>query len=241
MGCLYGLGLSAADDGAENIERTLLSFPNISVQVLAKGEDSPGGLDGVLISTQSRTHAEVALPYIETGVATFIEKPMATSVADADRISDAARRSGALVFIGHIYLYNPAFLAALDLLPTLGAIRYLVCEGMNNSPRVNSSVLWDWLPHDLSMARAIFRHGPDYAAAWSLAGGCTPRAAIAKFQFSGVALVSTVSWLSPIRCKKMTIVCDGASLVFDDRAERRLSLSLTMARFPFLPTRSNCR
>ena len=50
---------------------------------------------------------------------------------------------GAIVFVGHIYLFHPAFLTALDLLPDLGPVRYVLCEGMNSNPRRDSSVLWD--------------------------------------------------------------------------------------------------
>jgi len=218
------LGLVGCGRWGRNIEQTLLSFPDVSVTAIAKGESPPAGLDGVLIATQSATHAQTALPYIEAGVATFIEKPMTTAVSDAERICDAAKRSGALVFVGHIFLYHPAFLAALELLPKLGAIRYLLCEGMNDNPRTDSSVLWDWLPHDLSMARAIFGRDPDSVATWSLSGGSMSEAALSKFQYGNTPVVSTTSWLSPVRRKRTIIECEKATLIFDDNAERRLTL-----------------
>src|ERR1700704_6875527 len=107
------LGLVGRGRWGRNIERTLLTFPDVSVTTIARRETPPAGLDGVLIATQSATHAEVAIPYIEAGIATFIEKPMTTTVSDAERIRDAAERSGAVIFVGHIFLYHPAFLAAL--------------------------------------------------------------------------------------------------------------------------------
>jgi predicted dehydrogenase len=218
------LGLVGRGRWGRNIERTLLSFPDISVTTIAKGESPPAGLDGVLIATQSATHAQAALPYIEAGVATFIEKPMTTTVSDAERIRDAVKRSGTVVFVGHIFLYHPVFLAALKLLPALGAIRYLLCEGLNDSPRTDSSVLWDCLPHDLSMALAIFGRDPDSVATWSLSGGSKPEAALSRFQFGNTPVISTISWLSHVRRKQMTVVCEKGTLVFDDKAERRLAL-----------------
>src|SRR4029079_18976719 len=120
------LGLVGRGRWGQNIERTLLSLPDVSVLHIARGQSPPAGLDGVLIATQSATHAAVALPYIKAGIATFIEKPMATSVSDAEQIRDAAGLSGAPVFVGHIFLFHAAFLAALELLPTLGTVRYLL-------------------------------------------------------------------------------------------------------------------
>ena len=218
------LGLVGRGRWGRNIERTLLSFPDVSVTIIARGERPLKGIDGVLVATQSATHAEVALPYVEAGIATFIEKPMTTAFSDARRIQEAAMRSGAPVFIGHLFLYSPAFLAALELLPSLGAIRYLNLEGMNDNPRVDSSVLWDWLPHHLSMAGAIFGRGADSVESWGIFGGSHSEVAVSRFKFGDTPVVSTVSWLSPVRRKQAVIVCERGTLVFDDTAERRLAL-----------------
>ena len=217
------LGLVGHGRWGRNIARTLQTFPDVSVSIIARGE-VPSALDGVLIATQSATHAQAALPYVEAGIATFIEKPMTTTFADAERIRDAAARSGAVVFVGHLFLHHPAFLATLDLLPSLGRVRDLRCEGMNGNPRTDSSVLWDWLPHDLSIARAIFRGEPDSVTAASLSGGTMPQAALATFSFGDVPVACTASWLSPFRRRQVTIACDGGTLVFDDLAEQRLAL-----------------
>lgn len=218
------LGLVGHGRWGRNIHRTLLTFPDVAVALLEKGAKPDTSLDGVLIVTQSATHAALALPYVEAGVATFIEKPMTTALADAERIHDAARRSGAVVFVGHIFLFHPAFLTALELLPALGAVRYLLCEGMNNNPRQDSSVLWDWLPHHLSIARAVFGREPERAAAASLAGGPHAQAALARFEFGTTSLVSTVSWLSTVQRRRLTIACEKGTIELDDTAERRLRL-----------------
>ncbi len=218
------LGLIGHGRWGRKIEQTLERIPGISLVVIAKGERPATGLDGVLVATQSAAHAEVALPYIEAGIATFVEKPMATTVADAERMCAAAQQSGAAVFIGHIYLYHPAFAAALRLLPSLGAIRYVLCEGMNNQPRTDSSVLWDWLPHHLSMAGAIFARNVESVAAWSLSAESMPQAAVAKFQYGNTPLISTVSWLSPEPRMRVTVACENGTLLFDDKADRKLTL-----------------
>jgi UDP-N-acetylglucosamine 3-dehydrogenase len=218
------LGLVGHGRWGRNIERTLNSFPDVEVIIIAREGASPPRLDGVLIATQSATHAETAMPYIEAGIATFIEKPMATTVSDAERIRDAAERSGAVVFVGHIFLYHPAFLEILKLLPTLGVVQYLLCQGMNDRPRTDSTVLWDWLPHDLSMARAILGRDPSSVVAWSLLGGSTPQAAVSKFQFGDASVVSTISWNSSDPRRQTMVVGENATLVFDDKADRQLAL-----------------
>ncbi len=221
------LGLVGRGRWGRNIERTLLSLPDVSLKVIARGQQPSQDLDGVLIATPSTSHADVALPYIANGIATFIEKPMATSVADAERIRETATRSGAGVFVGHIHLHNPAFQALLNVLPMLGAVRYVLGEGMNSDVRTDPSVLWDWLPHDLSMARAIFGKDPVSAAGWRLWGSPKTEAAVTKFMFGDVALLSTVSWHSPTKHKRLTISAEKGTIVFDDKAQRKLAVYAT--------------
>ena len=153
-----------------NIVRTLATMRDVELIDESKNFDvvlrqQPAA---VLIATPSATHAEVAIPFIDAGVPTFIEKPMATTLADAIRIREAALRSGAPVVVGHVHLYNPAFQAAKKLLPEVETVQAVFWAGMNHRPRTDSSVLWDWLPHGLSMAQALFDVNPSFAQAWGV-------------------------------------------------------------------------
>jgi predicted dehydrogenase len=209
-----------------NIVRTLATMRDVEVIDESKNLDvvlrqQPAG---VLIATPSATHAEVATPFIDAGVPTFIEKPMATTVADAIRIRQAALRSGAPVVVGHMHLYNPAFQAAKKLLPEVETVQAVFWEGMNHHPRTDSSVLWDWLPHGLSMAQALFEADPSSAQAWGVGEASRFEAATANFVIAGIPLTANVSWISPLKRHRITIVGEDNSLTFDDTAERKLSL-----------------
>ncbi len=69
-------------------------------------------VDAVVVAVPTVLHREVATPFLERGVATLIEKPMAPSVAQAEELVRLARSSGAVLQVGHIERFNPA-LAAL--------------------------------------------------------------------------------------------------------------------------------
>jgi UDP-N-acetylglucosamine 3-dehydrogenase len=218
------IGLIGRGKWGRNIERTLLSLEGVSVIQIGRNDPLRNDVDGVLIATPSAAHADQALPYIQAGIVTFIEKPMATSVVDAKRIQYAARGSQAAVFVGHIHLYNPAFHALLRELPVLGTVRYMACESANPDPRSDSSALWDWLPHDLSIARAIFHNDPTAVQAWSLTDAQNIEAGVCRFQYGAASLVSVVSWLSPLRRRRVTVYGEGGIIIFDDRASQKLSL-----------------
>jgi UDP-N-acetylglucosamine 3-dehydrogenase len=228
------LGLIGYGKWGRNIERTLRTFDGVSLVVIGRHEPLRRDLDGVLIATPSATHVDFALPYVEAGIATFVEKPMVTSVADARRIAEAAERAHTPVFVGHVQRYNPAFRALLEMLPGLGDIRYILCESANGNPRTDCSVLWDWLPHDLSMAQAIFGTGPTSVETWALSGTSRCETAVLRFRHGDTSWVSTVSWQSAVRRQCLTIAAERATVIFDDRADRKLALHDTqgIASYP---------
>jgi predicted dehydrogenase len=65
----------------------------------------------VTIAVPTASHPEVADSLLRRGIACLIEKPLAGTVADAKRIIEAARAGGAVVQVGHIERFNPAFAA----------------------------------------------------------------------------------------------------------------------------------
>ncbi|WP_433462837.1 Gfo/Idh/MocA family protein [Spirillospora sp. CA-128828] len=62
--------------------------------------------DGVIIATQDAAHAEPAVRFAELGCHILLEKPMATSEADALRIVDAVERAGVMLAVCHVLRYT---------------------------------------------------------------------------------------------------------------------------------------
>ncbi|MGM7679012.1 Gfo/Idh/MocA family protein [Microbacterium sp. A94] len=58
-------------------------------------------LDAVIVTTPDDTHADVAEFLLQAGIAVYLEKPLAITVADSDRILRAAYESGSRLYIGH--------------------------------------------------------------------------------------------------------------------------------------------
>jgi len=76
--------------------------------------------DAVSISTYPDTHAEYALAALEAGCHVFIEKPMAESVAEAEKIVAAAVRANRKLVIGYILRHHPSWLRFIEISHTLG-------------------------------------------------------------------------------------------------------------------------
>lgn len=76
--------------------------------------------DAVSISTYPDTHAEYALAAMESGADVFIEKPLAETVEEAERIVAKAQETGRKLVIGYILRHHPSWIKFIDVAQTLG-------------------------------------------------------------------------------------------------------------------------
>ena len=65
--------------------------------------------DLVSIATYSDSHAHSAVAALEAGAHVFVETPLATTTADAERVAEAARRTGRKVVVGYILRHHPSW------------------------------------------------------------------------------------------------------------------------------------
>lgn len=70
-----------------------------------------GGFDAAHVLTPPDTHAAIAVPLLDAGCDVLLEKPMAASREQCERLAEAAAASGAALGINQNFLFHPAFLA----------------------------------------------------------------------------------------------------------------------------------
>lgn len=71
--------------------------------------------DGVVIATPNESHVDLAVRTVEAGIPAIVEKPVATTVAEARRLLAAMTAAGVPVMTGHHRRFNPIILKARDL------------------------------------------------------------------------------------------------------------------------------
>lgn len=76
--------------------------------------------DAVSISTYPDTHGDYATAALEAGCHVFIEKPLAETVAEAERIVAAARANDRKLVIGYILRHHPSWMRFIEIARTLG-------------------------------------------------------------------------------------------------------------------------
>src|SRR5690242_11621451 len=68
-------------------------------------------VEAVSLAVPTESHAEIACELLAEGINVLVEKPIARSVDEADAMVDAARKSGAILQVGHTERFNPAMIA----------------------------------------------------------------------------------------------------------------------------------
>ena len=76
--------------------------------------------DLVCIATYSDSHADYAVAAMDAGADVFVEKPLATTVADAQRVVEAAQRLGRKVVVGYILRHHPSWMRLIEEARALG-------------------------------------------------------------------------------------------------------------------------
>jgi len=154
LASLPGASLTAAADLVGERARTAVEATGATV--VERAEDMLGLVDAVVVAVPTAAHLEVARPFLERGVHVLVEKPMAASLAEADIMRELARRSGAVLAVGHTERFNPAIRAVW---PSLGTPRFVEVHRLSGFPErsLDVDVIFDVMIHDLDILLAAVR------------------------------------------------------------------------------------
>jgi predicted dehydrogenase len=137
-------------------ERAHAAVAGTGAEALTEARALAGRVDAVVIAVPTAAHLELARPFLDAGVHVLIEKPMASSLAEADELIAAAAASGAVLAVGHTERFNPAIQAAL---PILQQPRFIEVHRMSGFPErsLDIDVVFDVMIHDLDIILAVDR------------------------------------------------------------------------------------
>lgn len=131
-------------------------------EMLAAGA---GGAEAIIIATQDHLHTEPCLAALKAGLHVLVEKPMATTAADCERIVAAARRSGRMIGVCHVMRYTNYTRTLKELLDG-GAIGDLVSiqhlEGVGWWHQAHSYVRGNWAVEAESSPMLLAKSCHDY-------------------------------------------------------------------------------
>jgi predicted dehydrogenase len=210
------------DTSAEAREKLVRSFPGAratgELQELLEDPE----LDAVVLATPVPTHAELAIRVLEAGKHCFVEKPLATTAAEAEQAVAAAESAERILMVGHLLEYHPAVNRLKELIDgdELGNLYYLYGNRLNlGKLRADENALWSLGAHDVSVVLHLIGEEPVECLA---DGASYVREGVQDVVFcylrfpSGIVAHLHLSWLDPHKERRLTVVGARRMATFDD-------------------------
>lgn len=182
-------------------------------------------IDGIILATPSHTHFKLAQAALEAGKHVLVEKPLVKSCEENEALNALATQKNLTLMAGHLLIYHPAYQKFKSILKdnVIGPVKFLKSRRLNlGKIYPDENVIWDLLPHDMSMVVDIMGRAPDRVLATAsshiydnLPDLCTVTLDFGKNQRAQIEL----SRLSPIKEHSLMAVGSDGMLVFDDTKE----------------------
>lgn len=179
-------------------------------------------IDAVVIATPVFAHFPIAKKALENGKHVLLEKPMTSSVKEAEELMNIAAQKGKLLMVDHTFLYTGSMKKMKQLIDdgSIGNIRYFDSTRINLGlfqPDVN--VLWDLAPHDISMLLYMVNKKPYSVNATGIShtkNGIENIAYLTVNYQDDLIGHFSCSWTSPVKLRTLLIGGDKKMLVFND-------------------------
>jgi len=231
---LHGLdrvpSVAVIDTRPERLGPLLRSFP--SVRGFTSLDAALPHVDAVVVASPPTSHVPIALQAIAAGKHVLVEKPLATSVAGARTLVEAADRQGVVLMAGHTFEYNSAVWRLRELVETgeLGQLYYIDSARLNlGLYQTDVNVVWDLAPHDVSIINLLMGRPPSSVQAWGSRHAHRRFEDVAYLRMTyediGVSAHVHVSWLDPCKVRRVTAVGSRKMAVYNDLAtEERIRI-----------------
>jgi predicted dehydrogenase len=210
------------DKDASKIAKAKGLYPAINVtqdfgEVLRDPE-----VDAVLIATPISTHFTLSAECLLAGKHVFVEKPMTSSVREAERLVDMAADLGRTLMVGHTFEFSPPVVRIKEIIASgeLGDVYFITSSRVNlGLHQRDVSVIWDLAPHDFSILFDWIGEEPTHVQSFGrrCVQECNPDVAFITMAFpSGTVAEMQLSWLSPVKLRRTLVVGSRKMLLYDD-------------------------
>jgi predicted dehydrogenase len=195
-----------------------------SVRLITEIEDGLrlDGFDAAVVCTEATAHHGVTRRFLAARKHVLVEKPMATSVADAEELTTLAESQGVTLMVGHTFIYNAGIrrVKAYIEQAEVGQVYYLYARRTNLGPiRRDVNALWDLAPHDVSIFNYLLGSAPEWASAvgTKVLQNCREDVGFISLGYAdGIVGHVHVSWADPHKVREVVVVGSDRRIVFND-------------------------
>ena len=225
LSTLPGVGVCVVDAREDRLAEAGAHHP--AARLARHLDDVLDDVSAVVVATPPGSHTTLAMRALEAGRHVLVEKPLATSVTDAEAMVAAAEEHGTLLMVGHTFEYNPAVWKLRELVAAgaLGRVLYVDCARLSlGRYQSDVNVVWDLAPHDISIVSHVLGEVPTSASVWAHRNIGHRHADVAylqlDFERAHTHAFIHVSWLSPDKVRRVTVVGERKMAVYDDLSDK---------------------
>lgn len=214
--------VACADTDASRFERLAGRYPAMHMGADPWQILHDDAIDAVAIATPANTHYPLACEALRCGKHIFIEKPLATSTAEATELVELACHNHLTLMVDHTFVYTGAVRKIREIIENneLGEIHYFDSVRINLGLfRHDVNVLWDLVPHDLSIMNFILPRRP---VAVSASGGAHITPGVLDMAYVTVHFDDATlghfhcNWLAPVKVRTIIIGGSKRLVLYDD-------------------------
>jgi predicted dehydrogenase len=214
--------VAVADKVPENLNFVRERYPSVRTTTDPGPLLADPSLKAMIIATPGATHTELVSAALRSGKHVLVEKPLALSAREGLQLVELARDRGLTLMVGHTFLYNNSVRKMKELAgaPETGRIYYLVARRNHaGSIREDLNVMWDLMPHDLSIFSYILEEKPAWVSAIGGSYLKNPRQDVVFLTVgypSGALGNIQASWIDAGKVREVALVASRRRIVFDD-------------------------
>ncbi len=198
------------------------------VRTTTRAEDliEDASLDAIVLATPPATHFPLGMAALRAGKHLWVEKPIACTSEEAGLLVEEARRRKLVLMVDHTFVYAPVVRKIGELIRSgnLGSL-YYYDSVRTNLGRFQSDVgvLWDLAYHDLAILDYLIDEQPSAVSAHGAAHwGTHDEVSYLSLTYpSGFHAHVHVSWLTPVKIRRVMLTGSKRMLLWDDLENTR--------------------
>ena len=196
-------------------------YPNVQITTDYDSMVNDPSIDAVGVCTHVGAHYPLAKKALQAGKHVLIEKPFTARVDEAEELVDLAKKNGKIIMIDHTFEYTAGVNKMKEVIESgiLGDVLYVHCSRLNLGIfQRDINVVWDLAPHDLSIILYATGLAPKSirTVGMKLLHPKVEDAAFVTLNCGSASAVIHVSWVDPLKIRKVSVVGTKQMLVYDD-------------------------
>ena len=210
------------DADADRLERVGRQYPDARPFTDYAALLSDPDIDAIVLATPVHTHFDMAHAALSAGKHVLVEKPLATTSAECENLIALAADLDRRLMVGHVFIYNAAVRKVKEYIDSgeLGEVFYVYSQRLNlGQVRQDVNAMWNFAPHDISILCYWLGSEPLAVTArgYSYIQPGIEDVVFMTLDFpGGVGANVHISWLDPLKVRRMTVVGSDKMVVYDD-------------------------